>query len=92
MNDLIEWSRALINDLMTADKNQDLLYNIIFNLEPNPLNYDGIDDVSIKIMQINQKTNETIQFYSTSHISVDHAMTNVSDFVIKYCYENKGKV
>jgi hypothetical protein len=54
MNNLMEWSRKVINSIMTKNKDPKYLYEVNIVLKPNPLNYDGMDEVMIEIFQENQ--------------------------------------
>ena len=82
--DLMEWSREIINSLMKKKKDSSYLYNIKITLDPNPLNYDGIDKVLIEIIEINQRTKIETMYYSTAKewcCSLTDAMEKVNGLV-----------
>lgn len=67
MIDLLEWSREVINSLMRKKNDSAYLYQMEIVLNPNPLNYDGIDEIIINIIEINQRTKTKTLFYSTKN-------------------------
>lgn len=60
---LIEWSRSIVNQLMKNNKDDNYLYSVHINLAPNPLNFDGMDEVSIDIFRENQSTKKISCFF-----------------------------
>lgn len=64
-NEILEWSRSVINKIMEKENNIRYLYYIEIKLCPNPLNYDGMDSVDIKIMKLDQKTENSTLWFST---------------------------
>ena len=51
----MEWSRKIINSIMTKNKNPNYLYKVNIVLKPNPLDYDGMDQIVIKVFRENQR-------------------------------------
>lgn len=81
----MEWSRNLINRLMTKDNNLNILYKLQFDVEPNPLDYDGIDEISLKIFRINQNSKEVSTLWSCSQITPEILIIKTEEFVDTYC-------
>lgn len=50
-NNIMEWSREVVNHIMRKNDSSKYLYSIRLTFEPNPLNFDGMDDVKIEIME-----------------------------------------
>ena len=86
---ILEWSRKIVNELITANNSLTYLYTVSFIIEPNPLDYDGCDSVSILILEINQKTKAVKQYFKTEKYlsSIDEAVKETEDFL-----KNRKKV
>lgn len=82
--DLMEWSREVINSLMRKKNDSAYLYNIKITLDPNPLNYDGMDEVLIEIIEINQFTKVESIYYSSAKeycFNLAEAMEKINSLV-----------
>jgi len=84
MIDILEWSREIINLIMTAKNDSKYLYSIKITLNPNPLNYDGCDEVLISIFERRngmRLLGEKLYFTTTHCFSLDEAIAQVNKFV-----------
>lgn len=84
---IMEWSRQVINTIMTITNNgHKYLYSIRIVLEPNPLNYDGMDEASIVIMRYNQTMKSTNLYFTTQSVkecfNLNEAIIEVNKFVV----------
>lgn len=82
-NNLMEWSRNVVNSIMNMHNDHKYVYFLKFIIEPNPLNFDGMDEITIEIIkkENNSKSRENL-FYKTDYcVSVDEALVQIEEFV-----------
>jgi len=82
--EIMEWSRNLINRLMTKDNDLNILYKLQFDVKPNPLDYDGIDEISLKILRVNQHNKEVSTLWSCSQITPEILIIKTDEFADEY--------
>ena len=88
--DIMEWSRKTINSIMKQrnEHNSRWLYHINVICNPNPLDYDGMDEVVTEIIRKDQsdKANRTTSVFFTTksnyHFNISEAVAEVNNFVI----------
>jgi hypothetical protein len=83
MKDLMEWSRGVINSLMEKANNvmADYLFQIKITLNPNPLDYDGIDEVLMEVIEENQSLKLKKVVFSTKNCcSINEAQNQINNW------------
>lgn len=85
--EVMEWTRTTINSIMIKrnEYNTEWLYHINIVCKPNPLNYDGINEVIIEIIRKSQNTGNTEVYFTTKDdhcFSILEAMTITSKAII----------
>jgi hypothetical protein len=84
--ELMEWSRSIVNALIKRQDHSDYLYRVVLDFNPNPLNFDGMDELSIKIMRRPNSSffsrTETVYLQTSDHcITLDQAMEEINKLV-----------
>ena len=51
--DLMEWSRKIVERLLKCD--HEYQYRVVVSFNPNPFNYDGVDDYSVEIHKLKRR-------------------------------------
>ena len=84
-NRIMEWARKIVNTIMRKNKDSKFLYSVRFTIEPNPLNFDGVDKVVAQIIQKNQYTKFTRTYFLNSDhcFNINDAISEINSFILE---------